>query len=193
MNRPDSSTSPRRSFSSGIRGSYCALTSTSGIIGTSTSPGEMAEDQPGRDEHDGGDHSVVNPTEFIVYPLVAGSDTPADAREQEAPDRRPREREQRVDAEGRAEDPGRYRDEGADDRCQAADEHGRVAATLEPGLRAREVLGGEMQPAPTSFDQRPSSVCADPPADDRADEVAERPGEGGGDEPPEVRGDRVSE
>ena len=31
MNRPDSSTSAKRSFSSGINGAYCALTSTSGI------------------------------------------------------------------------------------------------------------------------------------------------------------------
>src|SRR4029453_9123417 len=126
MNRPDSSTSPRRSFSSGISGAYCALTSTSGIIGAGRSPKEMAVDQPAREQTDRGNDSVVNKTEILVYAPVSGSDTPADACPGEAPDRGADQREQRVPAEGRAKDTGGDRDERAYDRRHAADEDGEV-------------------------------------------------------------------
>src|SRR6476660_7533173 len=100
MNRPDSSTSPRRSFNAGIRGAYCALTSTSGIMGTGAPPEDVAVQEPGRGEADRDDDSVVHPTEILVYPPVARSDTPADPREGECPDRRAHERQQRVSPEG---------------------------------------------------------------------------------------------
>src|SRR5260221_10997884 len=104
MKRPDSSTSPRRSFNSGISGAYCALTSTSGVVGTGPQPGRAsAEEQPRRGHHDHGDHSVVNPTEFFVYPPVTGSDTPAGAREGEAPDRRSDQGQARVTRQRRGE------------------------------------------------------------------------------------------
>src|SRR6185503_1394364 len=105
MNRPDSSTSPRRSFNSGIRGAYCALTSTSGIMGTGAPPEDVAVQEPGRGEADRDDDSVVHPTEILVYPSVAGSDTPTQAREGEGPDRGAREREQRVAAKGARKTP----------------------------------------------------------------------------------------
>src|SRR5262245_14128638 len=114
MNRPDSSTSAKRSSRSGMSGSYCALTSTSGIISTGTTSGETTEHQPGRDETNGSDHSVVDPTEILVYGSVTRSDTPADAREHEAPDRGTGQGQHRVAAEGGAEHPGGDRDERAD-------------------------------------------------------------------------------
>src|SRR6188472_1362083 len=140
MNRPDSSTSPRRSFNSGISGAYCALTSTSGIMGTGAPPEDMAIQEPGRGEADRDDHSVIHPTEILVYPSVAGSDTPADAREGEGPDRGAEERQQRVPPERRTEDAGGDRDERADQRRDAPEEHGRVSAALEPTLGAIEVV-----------------------------------------------------
>src|SRR5438105_15023073 len=113
MKRPDSSTSPRRSFSSGMKGAYCALTSTSGIC---TAGGlQSTEQEPCRGETHDGDHSVVDPTEISVYPVVAGSDTPAGACEGKAPDRRARQRQHGVPDERRAEDTGGDRDERADD------------------------------------------------------------------------------
>src|SRR5262245_59680692 len=158
MNFPDSSTSPMRSFSSGIRGAYCALTSTSGIIGTGAPPEDMSVQEPGRAEANSGDDSVIHPTEILVYPSVAGSDTPADAREGECPDRGTDEREQGVPAEGRAEDAGGDRDERADQRRHPPEEHGSVAAALEPVLGAVEVLGRQVEPPTAVLDQRPAAV-----------------------------------
>src|SRR6476660_2328955 len=191
MNRPDSSTSPRRSFNAGIRGAYCALTSTSGILGTGALPEDVAVQEPGRGEADRDDDSVVHPTEILVYPSVAGSDTPAEAGEGEGPDRRAGEREDRVAAEGRAEDAGGDGDERADQRSHPPEEDGRVAPALEPLLGTGEVLWRQVEPAAAALDQRPPAVRTDPPADDRPEQEAERPGHADDDVATEGRLDRV--
>src|SRR6266545_3777715 len=194
MKRPDSSTSPKRSFSSGMSGAYCALTSTSGVVGTGPQPVRAAaEEQPRRSQHDHGDHSVVNPTEILVYPPVAGSDTPAGAREGETPDRRSDQRQDRVPQERRAEDAGGDRDERPDDGREAAEKHGPVAAPVEPGLGAVEPLRCEVEPASARSEEHTSELQSDSPAGERSEQVADRAGEGDGDEAPGVGVDPAAE
>src|SRR5262245_61805070 len=193
MNLPDSSTSPRRSFNSGISGAYCALTSTSGIIGTGTSPEEVAEQEPGREQTDRDDDSVIDPTEILVYPPVTGSDTPPDACPGKAPDRRADEREDGVPPERRAEHPGGNRDERAHERGHTPDQHRCIPALVEPALRTREGLRAQVQPPSPPLDQRPPAVSADRPTDDRPQQVPDRTRHRDDHEPPEGACDRVSE
>src|SRR5207247_9223384 len=93
-------------------------------------------------------------------------------------DRGAGERERGVRGEGDAEDPGRDRDERADDRRDAAEEDRPPFPALEPALGSLEAAGAEMEPAAVLLEQRPAAVAADPPAEHRTREVAERPGRG---------------
>src|SRR4051794_34211115 len=176
---PESRISANASFSCGMSGAYCALTSTSGIRGTplqSIGP-SSAQDQVGdADENSCNDHDF-GVTELVVEALVARAERPADAREREAPDRRADQRQDDVATERDAEDPRWNRYERAHDRSDAADEHGPVVVAVEPRLCAPELLGAEVEPAAVTVEQRPAAVDADPPAEDRADEVAERSGD----------------
>src|SRR3989442_11503890 len=136
MKTPESSTSARRAFSSSSRGAYCAFTSTSGIVGTSSqSRGAATQQERGGPDEDGRDGGVVRIAKVVMEPRVARSDPPADAGDCEAPDRRPDESKRGVAAEPNAEHTSRDRDEGAHDGRQAAEEHSPIAATLEPALR----------------------------------------------------------
>src|SRR4051794_28162142 len=171
---PESRISANASFSCGMSGAYCALTSTSGIRGTplqSIGP-SSPQDQVGDADENSCNHGDFDEAELLVEALVARAERPADAREGEGPDCRADQRQDDVAAERDAEDPCRNRDERADDGSDAADEHGPVVVAVEPGLGAAELLRPEVQHAAVAVEQRPASVDADPPADDRADEVA---------------------
>ena len=136
MKRPDSSTSAKRSLSSGISGAYCALTSTSGITtsectGLSGRPTARCRenaarrrrpDRAGRADarrlrrsrqpshaataDDGSGDGDVREAERAVEALPARAGRPADAGEREAPDRRADQRQHRV---ARAAGPRRSR------------------------------------------------------------------------------------
>ena len=80
-------------------------------------------------------------------------------------------------AERALERAGRDRDERPDERREAAEEHRGAAVAVEPALGAVERLGRDVQPPPVAVEERPSAAAADRPADERAGEVAERPGE----------------
>src|SRR5689334_1260470 len=108
--------------------------------------------------------------------LVARAECVADAREAEGPDRRADERQRRVRHERHLEDAGGDRDERPDDWRQAADENAGVPPALEPLLGAHEVLGRDVQPPAPALEIRTAAAHPDPPADDGADEVAERSG-----------------
>src|SRR5579859_595539 len=169
MNSAEAMTSLKRASSSGIRGAYCALTSTSGIVCTASahfSCLQPAECQIRREEHDACNNGVLGVLEAVVEALVARAEAVADARDAEGPDRRADEGEQRVGSERHPEGARRNRDEGADDRSDPADEHADLPPPCEPALRACEALGGDVNLSP--------AVEADGPADDCAGEIAER-------------------
>src|SRR5205823_15103736 len=95
-----------RSFSSGRRGAYCALTSTSGIGGTASqsrgaAPADDRVREPG-DEQDGdGDVDVA---EVSVQAVVRATERPAGPGEAEAEGRAPEEGERQESDEGHARD-----------------------------------------------------------------------------------------
>src|SRR3954447_4812424 len=88
---PPSSTSANACWSSGISGAYCALTSTSGMLGADTAlDGSRATAAPPHEEvHEADRHAerdeVVDEAEVGVELLVTGAERPAGAREREAP------------------------------------------------------------------------------------------------------------
>src|SRR5258708_668353 len=103
MNRPDSSTSPRRSFSSGIRGAYCALTSTRGIIGASgQSRGPPADHQVADCSHHEPENHDRDVGEIVVEAVVAGPERPSAGGEPEAEDAAAEERKRHEASERHA-------------------------------------------------------------------------------------------
>src|SRR5205823_12525479 len=97
MKIPESRTSPIRSWIWGIRRSYCAFTSTRGMLGTpAESRCSPSEQQVQREENGSCYDDDVDVVERVVKLLVAGAHAPPDARQREAPDGRPRDRQQRV-------------------------------------------------------------------------------------------------
>src|SRR3954447_26649585 len=142
MNAPDSRPSAKASFSCGMSGAYCALTSTSGIRGTplqSIGPSAPQDQVGDADENSCNDGDFDEP-ELLVEALVARPERPADGREHEGPDRRADQRQDDVAAERDAEDPRRNRHERADNGSDAADEHRPVVVAVEPRLGAAELL-----------------------------------------------------
>src|SRR5436190_568657 len=194
MKTPASRTSARRSFSSGRRGAYCALTSTSGIGRTaSESSRAPARDYPRRGRHDSHHDRVIDEAEVVVEALPALPDGPADAREREAPDRGAEERQEDVRHEPHPEHASGDRDERGDDRRDPAEADGPVAPAGGPPLRAAEVLRREVEEPAVTLEQRAAAVRTDRPARDRADEVADRPRERHREKRPDGRRDRRAE
>src|SRR5678815_3446076 len=64
---------------------------------------------------------------------------------------------------------------------------------VEPPFSAAELLRREVEPAAVMLEKRPPSDHADPPADNRADEVPQRASKGDGDERPEALRDLGAE
>src|SRR5215211_4282305 len=178
MKRPDSSARANASFNSGISGAYCALTSTCGIATASHRRRPPPDEQPRRDPDDRDGDRHVGIAEDMVEVLPARAESPACAREGEAPDRRADGRPQDVTAERHLEDAGRDRDERARDGRDAPDEDRPVAPAVEPALGALEPRGSEVEPPAVALQERPAAVVADRPAGDPTDEVAHGPGDG---------------
>src|SRR5690242_12960577 len=87
MNRPLSTVRVNASWSSGIRGAYCALTSTCGIfMGGKGSRATPSPDQVRRETHDSHHDRVLDPAEVVVERVPAGAEPPADPGQDEAPD-----------------------------------------------------------------------------------------------------------
>src|SRR3954451_6662463 len=175
-----SRTSRNAASSRGISGSYSARTSTRGIVCTR---GHFSLSHPPIDQirqqgDDAYDDRVLDIAEAVIKAAIARTEPVAGACKGEGPHGGTCEREQRVRKQPHLEDPGRDRDEGADDRRYPAEEDGGVPPAVEPRLGAIEPLGREVEPATVAFEQGPSSVAADRPADERAHEIAERAREG---------------
>src|SRR6266849_2166766 len=142
MNCPPSRISRKRASSSGISGANCALTSTSGICTATPSSGPRPPiEKIRRDQQNACNDPVLGVLEAVVEALVAPAQPVAGSCDRERPDRRPDDREQAVGRERQPEDACRDRDEGADDRRDAADENTEVAPFGEPALGAVEPLG----------------------------------------------------
>src|SRR3954453_17182174 len=87
MNWPDSTPSSKHRRSSGIRGAYCALTSTSGTIGAfAQCRGPSACHQVADQAYHGGDDCDRDPREVVVKARVAPAEPPAAGGETEAED-----------------------------------------------------------------------------------------------------------
>src|SRR5581483_9507261 len=136
MNAPDSSTSLKRASSCARSGAYCAWTSTSGIFCTAghSSCASASVQEVAQQRRDAGRDRVLDVLEAVIEPLVAAAEAVAGPGDRERPDRGPDQRQQRVRREGHLEDAGGDRDEGADDRRHAADEHAQVSPAAEPLL-----------------------------------------------------------
>src|SRR5204863_2440715 len=164
MNSPDSSTSRMRSSSSGISGSYCALTSTSGIGATATqSRGAQSTDhEDDDDEHDACDDDVID---VAANALIAGADGPTHAGEREA-ERAAADRRQYEEAHERhARDSGRNGDERAHDRRRESQDDGERSVPVEPALRPVELRGRDVDDAAVLLQERAAAVVPDEPAD----------------------------
>src|SRR6266487_3898025 len=195
MNSPLVSTPSIASRIRGRNGSYCALTSTSGIGRTARKSRRpySPHDQVRQERRDRGGHSVVGEAEVTVKTLVARAEPVAGSRERTGPDRRSDQRQHAVAPQGHPEDPGRDRDEGPDHGSETADQDREIVPAVEPTLCPIELLRVQMEPASTALEQRTPSIASDRPASDRADEVAKGAGEGHGDIGPRMGGEARSE
>src|ERR671931_1245321 len=101
--------------------------------------------------------------------LAAPPEPPAGAGESDAPGRGADRGQHGVADEGHPEDPGRDGDERAGDGRHAAEEDGPVLPAVEPAPRFRELPLRDAEPL--------VAVAADRPADDRPEQVADRPRE----------------
>src|SRR6478736_2649802 len=175
MKTPESSTAAIRSWICGIRRSYWALTSTSGVSGTTGSESREPPEYHVQREQRGSFHK--REVERVVEPLVVAAERVPDPRQRERPDRGTDRRRPEIRPERHPEDAGRDRDERAHDRRDPAEQHGPAVVPVEPALGLLEPLRPEMQQPPVALDEGPPAGAADPPAEDRADHVAERSGE----------------
>src|SRR3954467_6600903 len=124
MNRAESSVRAKASWSSGISGAYCALTSTWGIdIGRGDRSRAAAANHPirhgARDSHYDEDFDVP---EVVVQGLPVAAEGPARPGQGDAPDRVPGEGEHVVAGERALEHARGDRDERARDRGDATEE-----------------------------------------------------------------------
>src|SRR5580765_2819718 len=179
MNSASASTPSIASRIRGRGGSYWAFTSTSGIGGTARkSRGTQSSVDPeGQDHQDCGDNDVLDVAEVVVEALVAPSSRPADARKREGPDRRADRRQDRVAPEAHLEDPGRNRDERADDGRDPSDQDREIIPAVEPALGPLELVVAEVEPASAVLEEWPPPIDPDCPTGDGAGEVAKRSGE----------------
>ena len=110
--------------------------------------------------------------------LPLAPERPADAGEDEAPDRRAEQRQFGVPTVWLVKYSGRNRDERANDRCDPAKEDRPVLPALEPALGLDEIRLLQVEPAAVALEERTAPMHPDPPAPDRSDRVPDRAGEG---------------
>src|SRR5215469_68229 len=171
-----SRTSRNAASSRGISGSYSARTSTRGIVCTR---GHFSHSDPTvdpiRDAYKDHEHDrVLDVTEVVLEALVARAEAVADADEGERPDRRPDERQAEEQRERHLEQPGRDRDERADDGQERPDQDTRLAPTPEPRVGPVEPFRRDVEPTAVALEQLAAAPASDQPADDAAEEIAER-------------------
>src|SRR5262245_35329423 len=100
MKTPPSRTASMRCLISSSSGAYCALTSTSGIGRTAVqSRGAPPAHDQDETDHDARGDNVLHVAEVVVELRVARAEGIAGPREREAPERRPGDRQHRVEAE----------------------------------------------------------------------------------------------
>src|SRR5919206_3951047 len=157
MNSPASRTLCMRSRSSGIRGAYCARTSTSGIaaMARQSSRAQFAHDHCGEEREDRGDDDVVHVTEVAVEMRIARAERPADGGECEGPDGGADRGQHDVPAERHPKDPGRDRDERPHHRSHPTDQDDQIVPALEPPLGTVEFALPEMEHPAAALDERP--------------------------------------
>ena len=80
-------------------------------------------------------------------------------------------------AEADLEDPGRDRDERADERGREAERHRDPFEAVEPALGARDPRRRDVDVAAVALEQRVAAADADPPAAGGAERVAGDPGD----------------
>src|SRR5437763_2198979 len=136
MNWADSRISRKRASSSGIRGAYSALMSTSGIVCTAShsSCTYPAVQEIRRQRDNTCTDRVVGVAEVVMRVRVSGAERPAGGGEPEAEDGAPDEREAEELAEGDAHDACRDRHERTDERRRQPDRDGPVVEPVEPAL-----------------------------------------------------------
>src|SRR5438094_1624564 len=177
MNSALSSASANNDLSSSFSGAYCALTSTSGIFGTSTHPSSPSVEEIRDDEGDSRNYHIVQVAQRVPRVRVARAERPTGAAEREAEHRDPDGGERQEAPEGHAEDPGGDGDERAQDRQREAERHEPKPVALEAPLGAVELRLVDVQEPPVAQDQRPSAEVADPPADRGTQRVPEDAGD----------------
>src|ERR1700722_1263538 len=178
MKRPESSVRANAAVSSGIRGAYCALTSTCGIGGTAPHLNRAARaEHPGAREEDEGDHDGgVEVVDVVAGRVPARPARPPDPPRREGDPGDPGERGGEEPPQRQLEHPGRDRDERAHERRQEAERNRHALDAVEPALGPRDPVGADGRVATVALEQRLAAVDADQPADDRAERV---PGEAG--------------
>src|SRR5690348_12390018 len=169
MNAPDSSTARKRASSSGISGSYCDWTSTSGIVtARHCSCPHPSEGEIRRAEHDTCHDRIFRVFEAVIEVLVARAERVADACDHERPDGGADRGVERVRREPHLEDARRDRDERAHERRHAPDEDAEVPPAPEPPLGTVEPFRRHVQQPTMALEQGTAAAQADPPADERA-------------------------
>src|SRR3954447_6732814 len=188
---PPSITSRNADSSSPLNGANWDLTSTRGIGCTAAHSSDVNEIR--RQQKNACNDCKLDVSEIVVRMRVRGSESPAGAGQPEAEDRTTDQGQDEEFAERHADDPGRDRDEGAQQRRGQPDRDRPVVVAVEAGLGACELLIRHVDVAAVAVKQRASAEVADPPADRAAEHVAERPRDGERDVRPEVRVDGCAE
>src|SRR5204863_2707046 len=142
------------------------------------SPPPPADDEVDDADDDGGEHRVVDVPEGVLPLVPARADLVTDEGEEQHPGDAA---EHGVEREAPERHPGharRQRDEGANDRQHAAEEHRPGAPALEPPVGAVEAGLADVQPLAVALDQLDPPEVADGIGDPRPGEVAEHAGRG---------------
>src|SRR6266581_620169 len=174
MKIPESRTSAIRSWICGTRRSYCAFTSTRGMLGTrAESRCSPSEQQVQRQQDRSCHHRVVHVAKSAVDAAPARPQRVARAAEAEA--------ERNAADQGKRGEPpqlepcdsGRDRHERAHHWHREPDGDGERPEALEPAVRAVKLLRRDVQPAPLAFEEGTAAERSDRPAQNRPEKAAE--------------------
>jgi hypothetical protein len=139
-------------------------------MGTGAPPEDVAVQEPGRGEADRNDDSVVHPT-LVALVAFRPMPIPAKANAQIA---EPTEISSVYRPKGERKTPAGIE---MNERISGVTRPRKTAASPRRSTSPRRGRSsrGVVQPTAASLDQRPAAVRADSPADDRPEQVAERP------------------
>src|SRR5437762_10509076 len=175
MKIPESRTSATRSWICGIRRSYCAFTSTRGMLGTRAEsrcspPEQQVQRQQDRSCH----HRVVHVAKSAVDAVPARPQRIARAAEAEAERNAADQGKRSEPPQLEPRDSSRNRHERAHHGHRQPDGDGERPEALEPTMRPVELLRRDVQPAPVAFEERAAAERSDRPAQNRPEKAAER-------------------